>query len=484
MTAQFAGEDITVSHGIRGSIAFGRGKVHFSNHMLAGKAGLTIIPYIDVNHDGLKDFDEPGIEGLSIRLNKGNIYKDSEPAIINITGLEPHTSYHLEIDDTYLKKSNLWVPVKQSLIETDPNQLKKIHIAVLPFNKLSGKVLLDYQHSGTGQLKANIRISDADKNLVSSIHPDNNGQYSVDGLTPGDYILALDTTELRKTNLVVNPSSFSFTIPDSRQGTVIDIPVIVVKDASSQDEPKPSVAVQPEITEVASDSSEIIERVRKQYWLIAGNFLQKNRAADLARQLIDKYKRDFVVITEDNLYEVILNLGTHQKDGFDLAKLRSDLKIDAYIIEKNFETEPPATEEATEVKTTEEKTSEAKASEAKATEAKASEAKASEVKTTEVKTTEAKSTEAKASEVKATEEIKTGNRAREIFLQAGAFSQEKNALDLANRVLRKFDYKTTVKFYKNLYKVMTGPFPTVEEARAARDILTGIDIDSFVADPE
>ena len=187
LSAKFEGGDITVSQGIRGSIAFGRGRVHFSNHMLAGKAGLTLIPYIDLNHDGTKDFDEPCVEGLSVRINKGNIYKDTEPAIINITGLEAHTTYHLETDDNHLKKSNLWVPVKQLLVETDPNQLKKIHIAVLPYNRLSGTVLLDYQHSESDYFNANIQIFDADSNLITSIHPDTMGRYSVAGIIPGDY---------------------------------------------------------------------------------------------------------------------------------------------------------------------------------------------------------------------------------------------------------------------------------------------------------
>ncbi len=434
LTAKFKGEDITVSHGIRGSIAFGRGRVHLSNHMLAGKAGLTIIPFIDVDHDGIKDFDEPCVEGLSIRINKGNIYKDSEPAIINVTGLEAHTTYHLEIDDNHLKKSKLWVPKKQLLIETDPNQLKKIHIAVLPYNKLSGAVLLDYQHSGSDYFNANIHIFDAERNLITSIHPDNTGRYSAAGLTPGEYILALDTSEFYKTNLVANPSSFKFTIPYSRQGSVIDFPAIVVKYDVKQDELQPSAGVQPVTTDAPPDSIRISEHNNQQFWLLAGNFLQKNRAAELARKLNGQFNRDFAVITEDGFYKVILNLGTHLEEGINLRRLLYEQNIDAFITDKNYEAELPATLETT--------------------------------------------------EEKPTEEIETGIQSREFFLQAGAFSLEKNALDLANRITRGFDFKTIIKFNKNLYKVMAGPFPTAEKARAAREILSENDIDSFVADHE
>jgi hypothetical protein len=434
LTARFEGEDVTVSQDIRGSIAFGRGRVHFSNHMLAGKAGLTIIPYIDVDHDGIKDFDEPCIEGLSIRINKGNICKDSEPAIIIVTGLEAHTTYHLELDDNHLKKSNLWVPVKQLLIETDPNQLKKIHIAVVPYTKLSGAVLLDYQHSGIDYFNANIHIFDAERNLITSIHPDNTGRYSAAGLTPGDYILALDTSGFYKTNLVANPSSFKFTIPYSRQGTVFDFPAIVVKYDVKQDEIQPPADVRPLTPDAVPDSIRITEHAIQQYWLMAGNYIQKSGATELARRLSEQLKRDFAVIEEDGLYKVILNLGTHLEDGVVLGRLLYEHKIDAFIIEKNIEAELPAPLET--------------------------------------------------AEEQPAEEIETAGKATEFFLQAGAFSLEKNAVDLANRITRGFDFKTIIKFNKDLYKVMAGPFSTVEEARAAREILLGNDIDSFIADPE
>ncbi len=435
LSAKFEDEEITVSQGMRGSIAFGPGKVHLSNQMLAGKAGLTITPYIDVDHDGKKDFDEPCVEGLSIRINKGNVYKDSESAIINITGLEAHTTYHLEIDDNHLRKSNLWVQEKHLLIETDPNQLKRIDIAVLPYNRLSGAVLLDYQHTDADYFNCNIHIFDVDRNLINSIHADNNGRYSAAGLTPGDYFLALDTSGFYKSNLVANPSSFHFTIPHSRQGAVIDLPGIVVKYAVRQDKLQPSGVVQPVTADVLSDSIRLSEHNNQQFWLLAGNFLQKNRAAELARKLNDQFKRDFAVIAEDDLFKAILNLGDQlEEDDIHLEKSLNELNIDTKIIRKNFEAELITAPDI--------------------------------------------------AADKPTEEIETDSQSREFFLQAGAFSLEKNALDLAERITRGFDIKTFIKFNKNLYKVMAGPFPTVEDARVASEILMGNDIDSFLSDPE
>jgi hypothetical protein len=103
---------------------------------------VAIVPFVDINHNGIKDEKEPVADGLSVRMNGGRVIRDTKDSIIRITGLEPYTSYLLTLDDKGLNQISYRIRHKNIRVFVDPNQFKKIEIPVNPMGEVNGWVFL------------------------------------------------------------------------------------------------------------------------------------------------------------------------------------------------------------------------------------------------------------------------------------------------------------------------------------------------------
>lgn len=135
-----------VSQSLGGSFITGSGKTIAGSGMMAGKSGLIIIPFIDLNQNGIFDESEPLSDELNIRINNGLIQKKPDDAAIYISGLESHSICYIELEASASEKGSLRPVINHLTVETDPNQLKRIYIAMIregqfipevPFTELS-----------------------------------------------------------------------------------------------------------------------------------------------------------------------------------------------------------------------------------------------------------------------------------------------------------------------------------------------------------
>jgi hypothetical protein len=120
-----------VAQSISGSFMTGSGKAIAGSDMMAGKAGLMIIPFIDLNHNGIFDESEPVTNELSLRINNGHIKKKPDDAAIYITGLESHSIYFIEFEASGSETQILRPGIADLTVETDPNQFKRIYIPLI-----------------------------------------------------------------------------------------------------------------------------------------------------------------------------------------------------------------------------------------------------------------------------------------------------------------------------------------------------------------
>ncbi|HOX79880.1 MAG TPA: hypothetical protein PLF20_02340, partial [Bacteroidales bacterium] len=150
LATRLSNNEFMITEGAQGSFAFGSGKgyVHAEDRPSVGMGGLSIISFIDLNHNYKRDSGERLVKGLAMRINGGRVIQGEKDSIIRVVGLIPYTDYILTIDEKSLEEISYRIAHKVIRIYAEPNQFKKIEIPVLPMGEINGWVL---RKDGTGQ---------------------------------------------------------------------------------------------------------------------------------------------------------------------------------------------------------------------------------------------------------------------------------------------------------------------------------------------
>ncbi|WP_321438011.1 OmpA family protein [uncultured Bacteroides sp.] len=236
LSTYFNNKRTETSESARGSMAFGSGHdyVYADKQNAVGRCGISIQSFLDVNHNGCRDIGEPAIEGTNVRCNGGQIVNARKDSIIRIFGLEPFVDYSLTVDESNF--DNLaWKVLKKNIrVTTDPNQFKKIMVAVQPMGEITS-LALDENKNGMGHVLFDIYKENGD--LFTKMQSESDGYISFLGLPPGKYTARVDSMQLARLNKTAN--SKDFTIHANAFGDIIDLGDIVLRDI----EPKTADAV-------------------------------------------------------------------------------------------------------------------------------------------------------------------------------------------------------------------------------------------------
>ncbi len=208
----------------RGSIALGSGNrvIHTDNRGVIGRGGLSIIPFLDVNHNGVRDEGEPLVKGLGVRLNGGRLLRKYEDGIIRIAELEPYASYLLELDDIGLENIAWRIDNKVLSIEIDPNQFKRVYIPVLPMGEVNGMVYLETEQSMRGLGRIQVHFTRIEDEFSRSVLSESDGFITYLGLPPGKYRATIDAEQLERLSMSSYPEYVEFEIEALEIGDIVD----------------------------------------------------------------------------------------------------------------------------------------------------------------------------------------------------------------------------------------------------------------------
>jgi cell division protein FtsN len=223
-SARIGNRESSTSQGARGSLAFGSGNKHIQPGELStvGRGGISLIPFIDVNHNGVFDKGEQMVENLSVKINGGHVIYSKKDTIIRIIGLEPFISYNLELSDRDFENI-AWRLMKRSYkVLIDPNQFKTIEIPIVPVGEVSGMVCLrsDSLTKGIGRILINLNRINRVK--IAETLSESDGFLSYLGLEPGEYYASIDSVQLARLSFTVNPLQIPFTIAATKDGDIVD----------------------------------------------------------------------------------------------------------------------------------------------------------------------------------------------------------------------------------------------------------------------
>ena len=205
-----------------GSIAYDDVLKHagFSNRSSVTRGGLVVLPYLDLNNNGVWDKDEPGVKGLKLQINGGQIQYNKD-GTIRVSGLESYTSYIVRLNPDF--DNIAWRIRNQTLsVTVDPDQFKVIEIPVAVDGEVSGMVYLKEKGDLQPQGRIIVCFYREDRSLAARAMTEEDGSFSYTGLPPGSYIASIPSSQLEKLHMDSDPIAIPFTLTASKEGDIID----------------------------------------------------------------------------------------------------------------------------------------------------------------------------------------------------------------------------------------------------------------------
>ena len=194
-----------------------------------GKGGLIILPYLDINGNGVRDANEPKVSGLNMRINGGRMELSRKDSTIRIVGLEAYNNYFIELDKNSFENVSWHIKNQAISVTIEPNEFRLIEVPVAVMGEVAGTVFLEgksneiYAGKGTNGLgRIIVNIYDHHGKVLTRLLSEADGYFSFMGLKPGKYTARVDDNQLLKLHLGCMQPSVVFTIKASRDGDVVD----------------------------------------------------------------------------------------------------------------------------------------------------------------------------------------------------------------------------------------------------------------------
>lgn len=189
-----------------------------NNRTSVGKGAINILPFLDVNGNGLHEKGEPRVAGLKFRINGGTIVQNEKDTIIRVLDLVPYTSYLLELDKNSFDNIAWQMHHTTMKVMIDPNQFKTISVPISVMGEAAGNVYM----GSKGQGRILVCIYKNDSTLVARTLTESDGYFSYLGLKPGNYTVRIDPAQLKKINMSSSPEAREITFSNSVDGDIID----------------------------------------------------------------------------------------------------------------------------------------------------------------------------------------------------------------------------------------------------------------------
>ncbi len=213
-------DQTTFVESARGSLLFDRKTRYLgtNNRTSVGKGAITLLPFLDVDGNGLRDPGEPKASNLQFRINGGSIVRNDKDTTIRILDLTPYQSYLLELDKNSFDNISWQMHNLTMKVMIDPNQFKTIEVPISVMGEAAGTVY----NGQNGQGRILVCFYRSDSTLAARTLTESDGYYSYLGLKPGKYTVRIDPEQLKKLKMVSTPEMMPVTVTHSFDGDIIE----------------------------------------------------------------------------------------------------------------------------------------------------------------------------------------------------------------------------------------------------------------------
>ncbi len=252
------------------------------NRTNVGRGGISVLAFLDLNANGIRDNGEPKAAGVNLRATSGRIEFSEEDTVIHILGLEPYVKHFIEVDESNFDNISWRIPTKSIAVVVDANMLKLIELPVRVAGEATGTVMLETNGKKAGLSRIIVNFSGTDGTTRAKAITEEDGYFSYFGLAPGMYTVRVDTAQLRRLKMISEPEYLSFSITSGMEGDYIEeLDFTLTRDAVIPD------TAAKDVPAVATDTALVAEPV------------QRVITTDTSYLVIHEVTRELMTITED-----------------------------------------------------------------------------------------------------------------------------------------------------------------------------------------
>ena len=221
--AAVSGKILAVTEGARGSLLYD-GKTNYlqaNDQANVGRGGIVVIPFVDINGNGIRDANEPKAYGLNLHISGGYQQHNDKDTTIRITGLDAYNNYFIELDKSGFENIAWQIKKATMRVTVEPNNFRLIEVPVSVAGEASGTVMLLNKNEKSGLGRIIVNILNSNGQLTAKILTEADGYFSFMGLSPGNYSAIVDAEQLQKLQMQSTPA-VSFTIAPKIDGDIAD----------------------------------------------------------------------------------------------------------------------------------------------------------------------------------------------------------------------------------------------------------------------
>jgi hypothetical protein len=214
-----------VYNSINGSVGFDQFKKKFitDNQNMVSRGGLSIVPFIDLNNNGVLDNNERILETeFSTIMNAGKLVKSEDKKNCWYVDLDPYNKYRLEIVPVSFDNPLLRPKYKTYDITIDPNRFKLVNIPVYVSGIISGNIVLQTGSAAKGVSTFKVILESADGKQKYEKWTFSDGEFIFDNIPPGKYVVYPDPEDLNKHSYNSLNGIQMVEIKPSEEGDIID----------------------------------------------------------------------------------------------------------------------------------------------------------------------------------------------------------------------------------------------------------------------
>ncbi len=332
ISARQTNEHTTLVQYARGSLINDRQTsfLKADNRTNVGRGGISVLAFLDLNANGMRDQGEPKAAGLNLRANSGRVEFSEKDTIIHIIGLEPYVKHFIELDESNFDNISWRIPYKSIAVIADANMFKLIEVPINVVGEATGSVVLETAGRTTGLSRMIMNFRNAEGEITGRALTEDDGYFSYFGLAPGQYTLRVDTAQLRRLKMVSEPESLNFSIRSNMEGDYVEgldftlTKIAAVTDTSVKADTA-VVVVLPQ-QEIARDTSYLVIHevtremmtITEDYYAVQfGAFRTKRYAETMQREVQAALDKKVELFEEDGLWKVRI---TGFSDRDDLGK--------------------------------------------------------------------------------------------------------------------------------------------------------------------
>jgi len=246
------GDRTSIRQNFRGSLGFDRNpdRIVTNNRSQVGRAGASVILFVDNNNSGTFDEGDEIIPARAVRLDRSAQIQVGPDGVIRINQLQSYFRYNLEVVRAALPNP-LLVPAKNRFsFVADPNQYKRIEIPFYRTGVVDGTVFSLRNGEKRSQGGLRLIVTGIDNDYQETIRNFSDGSFYSMDMPPGRYTIEVDPAQLGFLSAHMPEGPRVFEVRALADGDFIeDLNIIIEPLPDVEEVPEPAVAeVPPSIT--------------------------------------------------------------------------------------------------------------------------------------------------------------------------------------------------------------------------------------------